>query len=57
MNRQRFEYRVVSRSSSMTEDELNDFGEDGWELVAVADVAVGPAGRTYFYFKRPENID
>ena len=45
-----WEYRVVTRETgaSLTEDELNALGKDGWELTGVA----SQASATIFYFKR-----
>jgi uncharacterized protein YwlG (UPF0340 family) len=40
----------------MTETELDDAGEVGWELVSVVPVAEsgGETNRGYYYFKRPK---
>jgi hypothetical protein len=61
---ERWEYKVISGYSA--EDELNELGEEGWELVAV--VAGGlegseggyvqpqrDASEVYIYFKRPKS--
>ena len=47
---QKWEYKVLpSRRGSATEEELNELGEKGWELVAVRSVGTAEA---VFYFKR-----
>jgi hypothetical protein len=50
--RQQWEYRVVTKSvaneSSVSEDELNALGKDGWELVGV----VPATSDVRFVFKR-----
>ena len=33
----RFEYQVLTFTCSDIEEELNKYGQDGWELVAVDD--------------------
>jgi hypothetical protein len=47
---QQWEYKVVSGSCS-----LHELGEQGWELVSVAETH-GAYGKTYYYFKRPITI-
>jgi hypothetical protein len=42
---QKWEYRMIRRP---TQDDLNRYGEKGWELVAIDD-------NGWFYFKRPSS--
>jgi hypothetical protein len=47
-----WDYHVVVRAAageSLTEEELNKLGGEGWELTGV----VTAADRVQFYFKRP----
>jgi hypothetical protein len=50
--KQAWEYRIISRNvadeSPLSDDELNDLGRGGWELVGVAPLP----GKVQFYFKR-----
>ena len=50
--RQEWEYRVVVRNGAdeglLSEQELNELGAGGWELVGV----VALPGNVHFYFKR-----
>ena len=50
----KFEYRTTQRDWPMTNDELNDWGERGWELAGVASQVYIGSGITEFiyYFKR-----
>jgi hypothetical protein len=47
-----WEYKQVARDASQdnmpSEEELNQFGKDGWELVSIQK----NSGRLYLYFKR-----
>lgn len=46
-----WQYKVITKGveeHSLTEDDLNALGKDGWELVA----AITHANRTEFYLKR-----
>ena len=45
--KQRWEYRLIIQSS-MSEEELNALGAEGWELAGV----VASPEKTQFYFKR-----
>ena len=45
--KQRWEYKIIVRNA-MTEEELNAFGAQGWELVGV----VALPEKSQFYFKR-----
>ena len=45
-DRNRFEYRTILMSRTA---ELDQFGEEGWELV---EVIQSPADEAVFYFKR-----
>lgn len=45
---QEWEYKIAE---SLDESDLNELGEDGWELVAVTSNDSGSP--LYFYFKRP----
>lgn len=53
--KQQWEYKVLNKEASgetaLTEDELNGFGKDGWELVGVVPLA----GTVQFFFKRLRN--
>ncbi|MBV9923979.1 MAG: DUF4177 domain-containing protein [Acidobacteria bacterium] len=45
-----WEYKAATFSNYLTfEKEINELGAQGWELVAVSDVA----GTTNYFFKRP----
>jgi hypothetical protein len=46
---QKWEYRIVD--GRMTEEIMNQWGEQGWELIVISDEA--NIGRR-FYFKRPK---
>ena len=49
----KWEYKTTSlRGGSLTNEALNKYGDDGWELVAVA--AVPGRNETVYYFKRPK---
>jgi uncharacterized protein GlcG (DUF336 family) len=50
--RQRFEYLVTKTPADRGVD-LNELGEDGWELVHIS--AVDAHGNQVFYFKRPKS--
>jgi hypothetical protein len=46
-----WEYKQVTRELSEgvpTEEQLNQFGKDGWELVSI----LSTSDRSYLYFKR-----
>lgn len=48
----RWEYKQLARphgDEMPTEEELNELGEHGWELVGTVTLA----STVYFYFKRP----
>lgn len=49
----KFEYRVIKRQWPITGDEMNDWGDRGWELAGIASQAYA-SGITEFiyYFKR-----
>lgn len=51
----KYEYRVISHMSGCDVDEskLNDFGDKGWELVAVNTLCTGVKWQTVMYLKRP----
>lgn len=42
-----FEYLIFERQ--VTQKELNDLGEDGWELISTHSVVIGKNGRIYQY--------
>lgn len=46
----KFEYKVVYYS--LTDQELNIFGGEGWELVSVTEQLIGGRGHERYYFKR-----
>lgn len=50
----KWEYRS-DRGRKFSLNELNEIGQDGWELVAVFDQTRSAAGNDFFtyYFKRP----
>lgn len=50
---QKWEYKKYFSSKAPAEDELNDWGEDGWELVIIIEDAPGKG--FYTYFKRRVN--
>ena len=44
-----FEYKILSTAEpTATEDQLNEFGKAGWELIAI----VPWDSKWYYYFKR-----
>lgn len=52
--RPRWEYRTLLKSSDdapLTEQDLNSFGADGWELVGV----VALSGKVQLFFKRAKS--
>jgi hypothetical protein len=50
----KFEYKVIKRQWPITGDEMNDWGERGWELAGVTFQAYISNGTSEFiyYFKR-----
>jgi hypothetical protein len=48
---QKWEYRSVE--GWMTQDILNQWGEQGWELIIVDDLVISGSGNRYI-FKRPK---
>lgn len=52
---QKWEYKVVEadRTGIGSEEQLNSLGKEGWELVSVTAVMMGPFVSKVFYLKRP----
>ncbi len=50
----KWEYRIISATGCLDEDQLNDFGKGGWELVTiiVTDQDVNPELTHVHVFKR-----
>lgn len=50
----KFEYEVIKRQWPITGDEMNDWGDRGWELTGVASQVYISRGTSEFiyYFKR-----
>lgn len=50
----KFEYRTTQRDWPMSNDELNDWGERGWELTAVLTQVFQPSSmnKYIYHFKR-----
>ena len=55
---QKWEYFKYYSPTLPTAEELNDYGEDGWELVIIVegDKPIPPSGKGFIsYFKRLKN--
>lgn len=52
------EYKVVEQPYSITQKELNAYGQEGWEMTSCMAVLADRAHpRTYYYyFRRRENL-
>ena len=51
---QKWEYRVCFTITVPTQDELNQFGTEGWELVTVVAGTTSRGSGYLAYFKRPK---
>jgi len=52
---QKWEYRILTdrgRMGRVGEEDLNEVGDEGWELVAILRGPAGEAERVDYYFKR-----
>ena len=53
----KWEYTVLAdrgRMHRVTADELNKYGEQGWELFSIGLAPGTSTGEVHFYFKRPK---
>lgn len=45
----KYEYRIAQSSEPLSAKQLNELGDDGWELV---DIIQAPTGTLFHYLKR-----
>jgi hypothetical protein len=48
----KWEYRLISARGYLNEEQLNEFGEDGWELICVIFGKDVKGEGLFHYFKR-----